>query len=94
MDINNYSYAPHMLDEDNTVKYFENFDMYAEIMRCRAYSRIYFSVYACSYDGSLEVSEDYDDIETATKLFDFIIENYANTRPDEELFNYIEGLTA
>jgi len=84
MDINNYSYTPHMLDEDNNILYYDNDDMYCEVSKERSYSDFIFWVYACSYDGQLEYSARFTDEETAKVAFDYIVNNYADTPPDDK----------
>ena len=92
--INNYSYAPTMLEENNKILSYENGDMYAYIEQERQYSSLIFYVSAFSYDGQLEVAESYKDILTAKKLYDYIIKNYTNTPPGEELQTFIDSLNA
>ena len=94
MDCNNYSYAPTMLQEDNTILSYENDDMTAYIEQQRQYNYFVFWVSAYSYDGQLEVAESYRDILTAKKLYDFIINNYTDTPPGEELQTFIDSLSA
>ena len=92
MDINNYSYT-HDFDAEKPIKEYKNDDMYAEIYKSRAYSRIYYEFYACSYDGSLEVAENFSDYKTAEKLFDFVVDNYSDTPPvDDTLTDFINTL--
>lgn len=92
MDCNSYSYTPYMLDE-SPVKEYHNDDMYVEINKTRAYSRVYYEIFACSYDGSFEVAERFDCLEMVTKLFDFIVDNYATTPPAEgNIEKYIDDL--
>ena len=90
MDINSYSYAPYMLEEDcPRIAYYENDDMYAEI-----YVRFgkYYNVYAFSYGGELDVSEEFSDEDKARRLYDFIIDNYTSSPPGEELDDFIRDL--
>ena len=89
MDCNSYSYAPHMLDEKHFL-YYGNADMYIEVDKDRAYDKIIFWLYACSYDGQFEVAERIDDEKTARELFNYIKDNYSDTPPDnDELNSYV-----
>jgi len=85
MDINNYSYAPHILDEDTTAARFENDDVCITIDRDREYSNIIFWVSAWSYDGQLDYSEKYEDEKTARAAFDYIVGAYGTTPPDGDI---------
>lgn len=88
MDCNNYSYAPHMLESyENLEELYENDDMQIELNNC---GNSIFSVWAFSYDGSLDVFEEFSNIAQARHLYDYIVENYADNAPGEELYNYIE----
>ena len=83
--------------EDDSVDYYANDDMYVEIVyqTKEKYSYEGYGVWAQSYDGSLEVSELFDDYEHAYRLFEYIWENYSDTPPDEdELIDYIASLQA
>ena len=92
MDCNSYSYTPYMCDESPIMEY-SNDDMYVEIYKARSYSRIYYDVYACSYDGSLEAADRFDSLEIAKKFYDYIVENFSNTPPAAgEIEAYIEDL--
>lgn len=89
--INSYSYTPYMLDEDNTIKEYHNDDMYIQVDRNRQYDRIYYEIYGCAYDGSWEVGEIQESRELAIMIFDYIVENYADTPPAEgDIELYIE----
>ena len=90
MDCNSYSYAPYMLDEERPrLAYYENDDMYAEL-----YVRFgkYYNVYAFSYDGQLDVAEEFSDKDKAQRLYDYIMENYTGSPPGEELQDFIRDL--
>lgn len=91
--INSYSYTPTMLNENNNIKEFSNDDMYIELSKERNYNYYLFYVYACSYDGQLEVSEVFRDQETAEKLYNYIYESYTDTPPGDELQSFINSLT-
>lgn len=91
MDINNYSYTNNF-DADAAIKEYHNDDMYAEIYKNRAYDHIYYEVYACSYDGQLEIAETCDSLAIAERLFNFIVDNYATTPPNDLLPIYLEQL--
>jgi hypothetical protein len=83
MDINNYSYTPTILDNNNTIKYYNSDDMYAEIIKERSYDKYIFFIYACSYDGQLEISEQTENENKAIELYNYIVDNYADTPPNE-----------
>lgn len=90
MDCNSFSYAPSMLRGPETgVARFANDDMEIELTRdgpgC-------FTVWAFSYDGDLDVFEDFPELEPAQKLYDFICENYTASPPGPELAAFIEAL--
>ena len=89
MKVNDSSFGLFTPDE-NAIDYYANDDMYVQIV---IYTETYY-VEAFSYDGSLEVEENYSDYETAKKLFDFVQENYNNTPPHEELQEFIDSLAA
>ena len=89
MDCNNYSYAPSMLDcEENTIAHYENDDMSMELVR---YDNRVFCVSAFSYDGSLDVSEEYYSFAKAAKLYRFL-SAYRSTPPGDELGEFINSL--
>ena len=72
MDCNSYSYAPHMLDKEHEqIAYYENDDMYMELEH---YGRVY-CCSAYSYDGQLDVAEEFSSPDKAQRLYDFIHEN-------------------
>lgn len=80
MDINNYSYAPHLLDNEKVLNY-SNDDMYIYIEK-DGYGG--FLVFACSYDGQLEVCETFRAFTSATALYNHIISSYSDTPPDDK----------
>ena len=89
MDINSYSYAPTMLDEpENHIMYFENDDMYIELDQ----NGDVFTVYAFSYDGSLDVYEEFSLLSKAAALYEFITANYTDQQPDKALDDFIRVL--
>ena len=90
MDCNSFSYAPTMLDApENTLNSYKNDDMEIELTHdgpgC-------FTVWAFSYDGDLDVFEEFPELEPAQKLYDFICENYTASPPGPELTAFIEAL--
>ena len=88
MDCNSYSYAPYMLSKRESLEeVFENDDIVVELNNCG--ERI-FSVWAFSYDGSMDVFEEFSNIAQARQLYDYIIGNCADNVQGEELYNYIE----
>lgn len=91
MDCNSYSYAPYMLDgEKSALAYYENDDMYVEMHRR---SDNCFWVYALSYDGDLEVSEEFSSQDKAARLYDFIYDNFTSGPPvGDELNDFIRDL--
>ena len=89
MDCNSYSYAPTMLDEKHRqIAYYENDDMYMELEQigdvfcCSAYS----------WDGDLDVCEEFSALSKAAKLYEFIEQNYTDTPPGDELDEFIHNL--
>lgn len=88
MDCNNYSYTPHILDNNTIVAYYENDDMYIEIDR---QNTIYW-LYATSYAPGLEISEKFTSKTAAESAYNYIVENYAYTPPEDnrELQKQIE----
>lgn len=89
MDCNSYSYAPYMLDcYEKKIDAYNNDDMEAELTACE---NVY-SVYAISYDGSLDVMEEFAELETARQLYKYIVDNYSYTPPGRELDVYIKSL--
>ena len=89
MDCNSYSYAPTMLDDrHNQIGYYENDDMYMEleqigdVFQCSAYS----------WDGDLDVCEEFSKLSKAAALYEFIAENYTTSPPGDELGEFIAGL--
>lgn len=90
MDCNSYSYAPTMLDgERNMLAKYENDDMQIELEQVGARA---FTVWAFSYDGSMDVSEEFSDRAPAEQLYRFIRDSYSNTPPGDELEAYIAAL--
>ena len=92
MDCNSYSYAPYMLGDYEKRQLLDceyNDDMEAEMYE---YPGPVFSVNAISYDGQLEVAEEFSDRNKAQRLFDFIVENYSDTPPGDELQDFIRDL--
>lgn len=89
MDCGNYSYAPSMLDGGREIlNSYENDDMQAELERV---DNVY-CVWAYSYDGELDVSEEFSSLSAATSLYEYIVENYSDTPPGEELQDFIRNL--
>ena len=88
MDCNSYSYAPYMLDKEHErIAYYENDDMYMELERVEHT----FCVSAYSYDGSLDVAEEYRTFEQAAKLYRFCAA-YRSGPPGDELQEFINSL--
>lgn len=84
MDCNSYSYAPHMLDEDqHYIACFNNDDMEIELER----HDTYFSVWAYSYDGQLDVYETFNTENAARTIYNHIMDNYTTTPPDRRTLN-------
>ena len=92
MDINNYSYCN--MDNDNSkLRHFENDTMYIDLEYCVNYfQEQYFSVTAYSYENNLDISESFNELLSANKLFNFIKKHYSNTDSDAALMNYIDNL--
>ena len=89
MDCNSYSYAPSMLDGDREyIERYENDDMQAEL---ECMGNVY-SVWAMSYDGELDVAEEFTSLSAATSLYEYIVENYSDTPPGDELQDFIRNL--
>lgn len=85
MDINNYSYAPYMLEDADTPHYFGNDDMYCEITKQRLSDGYYaFWIYATSYDGSFEYSGRTENESIANDIFHYIVDKYATTPPESK----------
>ena len=90
MDCNSYSYAPTMLQgPEAIISRYENDDMQIELEQI---GRSSFSVWAFSYDGGLDVYEEFYVLEPAQMLYDFIRGNYSDTPPGPELTAFIEAL--
>lgn len=84
MDCNSYSYTPHMLDEDqHYIACFNNDDMEIELER----HDTYFSIWAYSYDGQLDVYETFTTENAAQALYNHIFDNYTTTPPDRRTLN-------
>lgn len=86
MDCNNYSYAPNMLEDSRPYNAsYENDDMSATIEESARRNigqwEKGFTVWAGSYDGSLEVCEFYRTIEAAKSLYNAIVDNYNCSPP-------------
>lgn len=90
MDCNSYSYAPTMLDSgENYIAHFSNDDMESSVEKWLDL----FNIFAWSYDGAMEVNENFERLETALKLHNFIVENFDNSPPiGNELTDYINKL--
>lgn len=89
MDCMSYSYAPSMLNGGREyIERYENDDMQVELERV---DNVY-SVWAYSYDGSLDVSEEFSSLSAASSLYEFIVENYSDTPPGDELEDFISNL--
>ena len=88
--INSYSYAPSMVQDYERVQidYYENDDMYMELERV---DNVY-CVMAYSWDGSLDVSEEFSELSKAAKLYEYIFDNYTSSPPGDELQDFISGL--
>lgn len=91
MDINSYSYTPHMLDEDDRTHYYENDDMYVEVLKERNCSRFVYYVNAFSYDGSLDYAEQFDNPEEAESAFNYIVKTYSNTPPSGDITEEVQN---
>ena len=90
MDCNSYSYAPTMLHGPEAIMdSYENDDMQMELEQIDRHS---FSVWAFSYDGDLDVYEEFYALEPAQKLYDYIRDNYSDTPPGPELAAFIDEL--
>ena len=85
MDCNSYSYtAPGFGVEDNPpLLKISNDDMQAELTR----HATYFSVWAYSYDGQLDVYETFNTENAARTLYNHIMYNYTTTPPDRRTLN-------
>ena len=89
MDCNSYSYTPHMLDEDqHYIACFNNDDMEIELER----HNTYFSVWAYSYDGQLDVYETFNNENAARTLYNHIMDNCTDAAPNKrELYKTIRN---
>ena len=90
MDCNSYSYAPYMLDgERKQLAYYENDDMYMELQQIENV----FCVTAYSWDGELDVAEEFRKLSKASKLYEFIEENFTSGPPaGNEIEEFISNL--
>ena len=89
MDCNSYSYAPHMLDDERKqIAYYENDDMYMELEQV---GDVY-CVTANSYDGQMDVAEEFSLLSKAAALYEFIYDNYTDGPPGDELDEFIHEL--
>ena len=89
MDCNNYSYAPHMLDgEDRNIESYENDDM-----QCTAEQSARgnvgqwqkgFTVWASSYDGTLDICEFLRTLDAARFLYNAIVANFSDSAPTKK----------
>lgn len=88
MDINNYSYSSSMLENVPALANYENDDMYCSIDKSARGNIDHwengFSVYAGSYDGSLEVDEFFRTIDAANSLYSAIIDSFSNNAPTKK----------
>ena len=90
MDCNSYSYAPTMLDgEENYLARYSNDDMEIELVQDGGKC---FTVWAYSYDGSMDVYEEFFTRESAERLYMFIRKNYTSAPPGTELMDFISAL--
>ena len=85
MDCNSYSYtAPGFGVENNPpLLKISNDDMQAELTR----HATYFSVWAYSYDGQLDVYETFTTENAAQQLYNHIATNYSSTPPSKRELN-------
>ena len=88
MDCNNYSYAPEMIGNDDYIESYENDDMMADITigyrgTGNGWAKCFY-VSAFSYDGTLDVSERFNTLYHAHRLYSEIVERYSTTPPDED----------
>lgn len=89
MDCNSYSYAPTMLEDSKPyIEEYENDDMSATIEES-ARGNIGqwengFTVWANSWDGSLNVCEFYHTIDAARFLYNAIVDNFSDTAPTKK----------
>ena len=71
MDINSYSFAPHMLDDSKTINRFRNDDIAIDLDK----SGPGYSVFAFHYSGDFDLCEDFKTLDAAMKLFSSLIEH-------------------
>ena len=83
MDINSYSYTPHILDEETLLENV-NDDTCISLRKDRRYSLIFYTITAYSYDGQMDIYEEYRDRKQATNRYNYIVDNYADSVPPEE----------
>lgn len=89
MDCNSYSYTADGFGADHNppLKKIENDDMSAEL--CRLNGCIGFSVFAGSYDGSLDVYESFNTLEAAEEFYQFIVDHYSDSPPVKRELNQV-----
>lgn len=86
MDINNYSFAPYILDtEEEYIERYENDDMQIEFWKEGRKGRDVYIIWSYSYDGSLDVSETFKTEEGGRALYNIIFNNYIGSPPDDEI---------
>ena len=72
MDMNSYSYAPHMLDEpENVLAAYATDDADAELRECES-GRLYI-VSAYDYDGDFDVYKEFKNLPDAMKLYEAMV---------------------
>ena len=93
MDINNYSYSNND-NESSVLKHFENDTMYIDLEYCvnDYFQEQFYSVTAYSYENNLDISEEFNELLSANKLFNAIKKHYSNADNDILLDAYIENL--
>lgn len=80
MDCNSYSYAPNMLEDSKPyIAEYENDDMSATLEKTCGYT-----VWAGSYDGSLDICESYQTIDAARFLYNAIVDNFSDSAPTKK----------
>ena len=91
MDCNSYSYTASGFGVDYKAPLMEirNDDMEAEIDRHGEY----YSVWAYSYDGQLDVYETFNTEHAAQQLYNHIATNYSRTPPSKRELNKAIGAT-
>lgn len=83
MDMNNYSYSPTMLNDNDYTFYYRNDDIEITIDKERHYSNYVFWFYAYSFDGVLEVAACFKEAAPALEVAAFIKNHFAHTQPDD-----------